>query len=161
MQVYLIRHAAAVDSDDDFARPLSARGHAQVESLVRHFRSHDVLHPAEVWHSPLLRAKETALGLAHGLGWKIRFKETHLLEPECDPRQIAKRVQAATKALALVAHEPILSALGSLLVNGSPRPVVFEMRKGDVLALERPASGGDGRWVEQWHVGPDQLGRDA
>jgi len=66
-----------------------------------------------------------------------------------------------TQALALVAHEPLLSALGSLLVNGSPRPVVFEMRKGDVLALERPAPGGDGRWAEQWHLGPGQLGQDA
>ncbi len=161
MQLYLIRHADALDSTDDFARPLSARGHAQVESLVRHFRANDLLHPAEVWHSPLRRAQETALGLAQGLGWKIRFRETDLLEPERDPELIAKRLKAVTQALALVAHEPLLSALGSLLVNGSPRPVVFEMRKGDVLALERPAPGGDGRWAEQWHLGPGQLGQDA
>src|SRR5476649_1656074 len=81
MQLYLIRHAHALDAPDDFSRPLSSRGRAQVESLARHCRAHDLLHPAEVWHSPLLRARQTAQGLAAALGWKVLFQETDLLEP--------------------------------------------------------------------------------
>jgi phosphohistidine phosphatase len=159
MQLYLIRHAHALDSPNDFARPLSPRGRAQVEGLARHCRAHDLLHPEEVWHSPLLRARETAQGLALALGWKVPFKETDLLEPESDPQTVAHRLTAVTHPLALVAHEPLLSSLGSLLVRGSPWPIVFTMRTCDVLALEQPAGGGP--WVELWHLGPDQLGQDV
>jgi phosphohistidine phosphatase len=160
MQLYLIRHAHALDAPDDFSRPLSSRGRAQVESLARHCRAHDLLHPAEVWHSPLLRARQTAQGLAAALGWKVLFQETDLLEPERDPQTVARRLKAVTHPLALVAHEPLLSALGTFLVRGSPWPLTFTMGTCDVLALEPPA-GGSGPWVEQWHLGPDRLGSDA
>ena len=160
MQLYLIRHAHALDAPDDFSRPLSSRGHAQVESLARYCRAHDLLHPEELWHSPLLRARETAQGLAQALGWKIPFVETDELEPECNPQAVAGRLRTVPRPLALVAHEPLLSALGTLLVSGSPWPIAFTMRTCDVLALECPEAGA-ARWAEQWHLGPDQLRRDG
>ena len=155
MQLYLIRHAEAADADDDFSRALSARGRAQIAQLARFFRGNDLLRPAEVWHSPLVRARETAQRLGTGLGWGMHFKETDILEPESDPQIVVKRLKPVTHSLVLVAHEPLLSALGTLLVTGTSWPLAFTMRKGDVLALEPAESGAPGLWVEKWHLGPD------
>jgi phosphohistidine phosphatase SixA len=160
MELYLIRHAHAADSADDFSRTLSARGKQQIDGLVRHFRAHDLLRPEEVWHSPLFRARETAQRLGAGLGWRMPFVETEILEPECDPRTVALRLEAVSRPLALVAHEPLLSALGTFLVKGSPWPLAFTMRKGDILALESPEPGEVGRWVEKWHLGPELADLD-
>lgn len=159
MQLYLIRHADALDSPDDFSRALSARGHRQLASLVKHFQAHALLRPEEVWHSPLRRARETAEVLGLGLGWPRPFEETDLLEPERDPQGVVNRLQGVSRPLALVAHEPLLSSLGTLLVRGVSWPLAFTLRKGDVLALEPSGSDHPGRWVEKWHLGPDLPGR--
>lgn len=161
MRLYLIRHAQAGEAPDDFSRTLTPGGKAQIASLVRHFRAHDVLRPEEVWHSPLVRARETAERLGTGLGWRMPFVQTEILEPETDPQAVVKRIQTVTHSLALVAHEPLLSALGTLLVRGSPWPLAFVMRTADVLALEPAEPGQPGRWVESWHLGPDLPGLDG
>jgi phosphohistidine phosphatase len=161
MQLYLIRHAQAGEAPDDFSRALSPGGKAQIASLVRHFRAHGLLQPEEVWHSPLVRARETAQRLWTGLGWKMPFVQTEILEPETDPQVVMNRIKTVTRSLALVAHEPLLSALGTLLVRGSSWPLVFVMRTADVLALEPAGSSHPGRWVESWHLGPDLPGLDG
>jgi phosphohistidine phosphatase len=66
---------------------------------------------------------------------------------------IAAKLADLTKPLALVGHEPHLSALGSLLVTGGTDPVVIAMKKGAVLALEW----GGRRWVVRWHIEPGML----
>jgi phosphohistidine phosphatase len=157
MQLYLIRHAQAGDAPDDFARPLSSRGREQIASLVQFFRANAMLRPEEVWHSPLVRARETAEGLSAGLGWRAPFKVTDILEPDRDPQAVVRRLNAATGPLALVGHEPLLSSLGTLLIKGSAWPLAFSMGKGDVLALERASAGPNGPWMEKWHLGPELL----
>jgi phosphohistidine phosphatase len=161
MQLYLIRHAQAGEAPDDFSRALSPRGREQIQGLVRHFRAHDLLRPEEVWHSPLVRARETAQRLGAGLGWRMPFVQTEILEPETDPQVVVNRLKQGTRSLALVAHEPLLSALGTLLVRGAPCPLVFAMRTADVLALDPAGPGQPGDWVESWHLGADQPGLDA
>ena len=155
MQLYLIRHAQAGDAPDDFSRALTPRGRAQIECLVKHFRAHDVLRPEEVWHSPLVRARETAQRLGAGLGWRLPFVQTEILEPETDPQVVMQRIKEVSHSLALVAHEPLLSALGTLLVKGSPWPLAFTMGTADVLALAPAGPDQPGRWVKSWQVGAD------
>ena len=46
-----------------------------------------------------------------------------------------------------------MSALASLLVAGATQPVVFVMKKGATLALERD----DERWMVRWHIAPGLL----
>jgi phosphohistidine phosphatase len=161
MQLYLIRHALAGEAPDDFSRTLSPAGRAQLENLVRHFRAHDLLRPQEVWHSPLVRARQTAQRLGAGLGWRMPFVETEILEPESDPQVVVNRITSITHSLALVAHEPLLSALGTLLVRGAPWPLVFTMRPADILALDPAGPGQPGLWVESWHLGADLPGLDG
>lgn len=153
MLLYLIRHADAVDTVPDHARPLSAHGRHQVAMLANFLRRTKAFSPADVWHSQLVRARETAGLLVRNLDLKISPAEIAGLTPDDDPQIVAQMLADATRPVALVGHEPHLSALASLLVTGATNPVVFAMKKGATLALER----GGARWVVRWHVEPDLL----
>jgi phosphohistidine phosphatase len=157
MHLYLIRHAHALDSADDFARSLSARGRSQLKQVAEFLRDKPIPAPEEIWHSPLVRARETATSLADGLGWRAPLTEIPGLEPDRDPRGIVARIDETSCSVAIVGHEPHLSALGAILVKGSPWPPIFLMRKSGVLALER--GGLDARWIVAWHLGPELFGK--
>ncbi|HVW21947.1 MAG TPA: histidine phosphatase family protein [Opitutaceae bacterium] len=152
--LYLIRHAHAGDSANDFTRPLSAKGRKQVEKLARFLERIEAPAPAEIWHSPLVRARETADRLAESPAWNAPRMVFPGLEPEADPGAVALRIEATARPVALVGHEPNLSALGSLLVAGKSWPPLFLMQKCGVLALERHGGEPDGRWLVLWHICP-------
>ena len=153
MQLYLIRHAHALDGNDDEARPLSGKGRAQVRRVAAFLRASGAFAPAEIWHSPLVRARQTTELLARRLTLAAPRRAVAALMPEVDPRLMVRRLARERRALALVGHDPHLSALASLLVKGVAAPPVFELKKCSVLALERVA----GRWVVRWHVTPELL----
>jgi len=148
--LHLIRHAHAVDATDDAARPLSPKGRDQVRQLGDFLRQADAFHPDEIWHSPLVRSQETAALLVRHLGLEIPLVQVPGLEPEDKPQAIARRLRVATRSVAIVGHEPHLSALASLLIRGRAAPPVFVMKKCAALMLE-----GTGRyWMVRWHVSP-------
>ena len=154
MNLYLIRHAHAEDTAPDERRLLSKRGQRQVRHLARFLRGTEVFAPEEIWHSTLGRAQETAALLAVGIKRHVPLREVPDLAPADDPRRVARQLEQWDRSIALVGHEPHLSALASLLVTGATEPVRFAMKKGAALALE-----GAGRhWIVRWHVSPDLLG---
>ena len=71
--------------------------------------------------------------------------------PEDDPAAVARRLARARTPVAIVAHEPLLSALASRLVAGAAEPVVFHVRKASALALARVGR----RWVVRWFLPPE------
>jgi phosphohistidine phosphatase len=152
--LYLIRHADAIDLHPDHARPLSDRGREQVKGLAKFLKRSEAFSPEEIWHSSLVRARETAELLAKGLEFSGECREVAGLRPEDDPREIARKLAKLEKSVALVGHEPHMSALASLLVVGATHPAAFVMKKGATLALERE----DDRWVVRWHISPGLLG---
>lgn len=151
--LYLVRHAHAIDAEEDATRPLSPRGEQQVRALAAFFRTADAFQPQEIWHSSLTRARQTAELLARGL--KVAAPVTLMpeLEPEADPRAVARRIKATSRSVAVVGHEPHLSALASLLVVGRIDPPAFLMKKCAALALD----GGEELWMVRWHVSPELL----
>jgi phosphohistidine phosphatase len=151
--LYLIRHADALDLENDELRPLSARGRDQVRALGRFFCANDAFRPDEIWHSRLLRARETAQLLVAYVKLAVPVVETTALEPESSPRVIAEKLRQADRSIAIVGHNPHLEFLASLLVQRVEQPAAFVMKKGAALAL-RPD---DERWIVQWHVSPDLL----
>jgi phosphohistidine phosphatase len=153
MRLYIIRHAHAVDADEDRMRPLSSRGIAQIRALAEFLHRGAAFAPVEIWHSSLLRSRQTAESLKARMGLAAPLTLMPDLEPEDDPRAVARRVKASSHPIAIVGHEPHLSALASLLVTGHAEPPVFLMKKGSVLALE----GGASHWAVRWHVSPDLL----
>jgi phosphohistidine phosphatase len=153
MKLYLIRHAHAVDASEDPARPLSRRGREQVVALATFLKQAGVFEPAEFWHSSLVRSRETAALLAEQMRLEAPASQEPGLEPEDDPRAIARRVLTMRRATAIVGHEPHLSGLATLLVAGKMGLPVFIMKKCSALALEGEGS----HWSVRWHVSPELM----
>jgi phosphohistidine phosphatase len=154
--IYLVRHAHAVDSVDDDARALSPEGRAQVRRLAAFLGASGEMQPAEIWHSPLVRACETATLLAGALGLRVPLRKVAGLRPGDDPATMAARLQSPL-SMALVGHEPNLSALASLLVAGRAAPAVFHLGKCAALALERTRPGNAACWAVCWQVAAELL----
>lgn len=153
--LYLIRHAHAGDAATDAERPLSAEGRRQVGRLAEMLRAGGGFHPREIWHSPLLRAQQTAEVLAGALGLRVPVREAPDLRPDDSPARVAARLDPFAQPLAIVGHNPHLAGLGSLLVAGSVHPEIFIMRKASILALEPARGTRAGGWAVSWHLASD------
>lgn len=162
MNVYLLRHAIAEERDaarwpDDSLRPLSADG---VERFRRAARGLQRIVPSidVVLASPYVRAWQTAGLVRDEAGWP---------EPERCPALAGDRSTAAALeplqeharrgSVALVGHEPNLSALASLLLTGDDGAVALELKKGGIVLLTLPATPGPGSAVLRWSVAPKIL----
>jgi phosphohistidine phosphatase len=147
--IYLIRHADAVSDEVDPARPLSAKGREQVGGVCRILRKGSGFKPAEFWHSPLARSRETAELLRRGLGLPAPLVLTPGLEPDDDPGRVAAVLAAEKRDVAVVGHEPHLGVLAVLMVEGTPRAGIFyPFPKAGVLALSPDGK----RWRPEWLV---------
>jgi len=153
MNLYILRHAHAVDAAEDPERPLSPRGRSQVRALAVFLKRNNALVTREIWHSPLPRSGETAELLIKKLGIKAKLVETDGLQPEDDPQLLAQRLKARQQPLAIVGHDPQLSALVSLLVTGATEPSRFILKKCTIIALERT----EGVWTVRWQLSPELL----
>ena len=137
MELTLIRHAIAEDGPDDDDRRLTAKGRRRFEQSVETLAELGVRFE-KVLHSPKRRAVQTA----------------ELLTPLCDGELESTPLLAKAPSvelwellegerLAVVGHEPHLSALLSWLVTGEPSGEHFELKKGAVAQLEgEPGPGG-------------------
>lgn len=150
MKLFLIRHAIAEDGDDDDGRPLSKRGAKRFGEVVKLLRALDVRFDL-VLHSPKLRAVQTA-ELLHTLV-DGSFEVTPLL---AEPPSRALLEACSGGSVALVGHEPSLSALLSWLVLGKPSAGRFELKKGAVACLEGEAEAGGMTLV--WLLPPKVAG---
>jgi phosphohistidine phosphatase len=118
VQIFLIRHAAAVDETLELRDPyrhLTLHGREQARRLGDRLRWHDCL-PTVIWTSPLTRAVQTAELLASAMESALSVE---CLAADGSPREAAAavRAQAPGAAVMLVGHEPSLSAIGALLVG--------------------------------------------
>lgn len=151
--LYLVRHADALDAEYDEIRPLSPHGRAQIAALAKFLGRTSAFVPDEIWHSPLVRARDTAHLLVQHLRLKTPLTEIPDLRPEDDPAATVRRLKKANRPLAIVGHEPHLSALATLLVVGRSDLPSFVVKKCSVLALE-PAGN---HWMVRWFVSPDVI----
>ena len=155
--LYLIRHADALDGDVDDERPLSPRGRRQVRRLARFLSSSKAVEVLEVWHSPLVRARQTAEELAKEMGWGARLRRMKGLLSEDPPGIMAAELRDAALPVALVGHNPHLESLATLLATGQAQPCAFVFRKCAVLALEPVRGQGVGQWASAWQLAPELL----
>lgn len=135
--LYLVRHAIAAERGeewpDDSKRPLTEAGINRFKEAVAGLAWLDVSID-EIFTSPLVRAKQTATLLAHGLGNKTSVKTLDALAPGHAPRQVMNELSRAAKRhrIAIVGHEPGLGELAAHLI-GAPRAIPF--KKGGVCLI--------------------------
>jgi phosphohistidine phosphatase len=152
MDIYLVRHAIAHERDaerwpDDAKRPLTEDGAARFELAARGLKR---IVPAVdlVLASRFVRAWETAAILERQTGWPAAVA-AHELESGRDPAEAVDLLNrhAGTGSVALVGHEPHLSALASLLLVGADATLELELKKGGVVALTDDGDSTFLRWV--------------
>jgi phosphohistidine phosphatase len=137
---YLVRHGTAAPGPDEGARPLTPEGRAEVEATARALRSHGA-QVAEVRHSGLVRARETAEILARVLAPPRGVRAATGLAPEDDPDVARAELELATEPLMLVGHLPHLARLAAALVGAAGMEGV-RFTPGTALGLRR----GPGGW---------------
>ena len=161
MRVTLIRHAeAGDDAPRDEARALTVRGREDARRLGRALARRGVEFSLMVT-SPLVRAVQTAEIVAAEIGYHDRIAVTDLLVPEGTASRLVGFLRSTgreleregTPSIALVAHEPILSALAAALTGKVRHP---PLRKTEALRI-RIGSGHDGRGTLRWRI--DARGR--
>jgi phosphohistidine phosphatase len=146
--IYLMRHADAVSDEQDPARPLSKRGREQVARVCATLLKAKGFEPAEIWHSPLTRARETAELLAEGLRLECQVVLKAGLEPDDPPAAIAAALEAQKRSIAVVGHEPHLGVLAGLMVQGPRRTgIYFPFPKAAVMALTREGAAWSAEWL--------------
>jgi len=155
--LYLIRHAHAVDAESDAERPLSDRGREEARRLASFLLPTGQFRPEEGWHSPFVRARETAAILAAVLGWTFPLEIVPGLEPEDFPGRIAARLATTAQSVVIVGHNPHLTGLATLLVTGALNPAAFAFSKCAALALEPGYNRSPGSWLVRWMVSPPLL----
>jgi phosphohistidine phosphatase len=161
MRLFLFRHADATPGMPDEARPLSDRGYAQIDKLIRHLDTDEFDGILAIEHSPLLRAVQTAEYFKKRTGLKQPLKLTPTIRPDDDPNRTAELVAKGDTDRLLVGHNPHHEMLAGMLLGQGRATVQVAFKKASVLALERFApptkSTPYGYWQLRWFVVPAAL----
>jgi phosphohistidine phosphatase len=140
MNLYLIRHAIAVDEgtpeyDNDSQRPLTDKGKKKMRQIAKGLRVLGVEFDL-ILSSPYIRAAETAEILADIFKLKKDVIFSDNLIPMGDPDLLIAEMNEKYNAtsVALVGHEPFLTALIGLLVSENTS-LDMTLKKGGVCRL--------------------------
>lgn len=143
MELIIFRHAIAEEREDfqkkgleDNLRPLTLKGRKKMQKVCVFLR--DYLEEIDVIvTSPLTRARQTAEIISQ-IYFDTKVVETPELFPQSPPQAFLKwlRVQGRNyKRIAIVGHEPHLSAFTSYLLAGKPESFI-DFKKSGVIGLE-------------------------
>lgn len=155
MQLWLVRHAVAVERDEfqgpDNERPLTDKGRRRFRTFCEWLADQTGM-PGRIVSSPLVRAAETAVILAKAAGLKkSRVTFTDVLAPGLDSTALVEYLrEAAQDCTALVGHEPDMSQCLTELLGGGQ----FAFGKGFVAAVEFASSPVLGAGRLRWFAGP-------
>ncbi len=160
MQIYIIRHAIAELRENwdqpDEARPLTEKGREKMARIARGLAKTGARF-SHLYCSPLVRAQQTAEIVQR------RFKlkpatPTELLIPEASPELILPFLNEHEDdaALALVGHEPHVSALLAFLLTSQVRAHT-PFKKGGVALLEGNKPIHAGQCALRWLMEPSAL----
>lgn len=120
MNLYLLRHGEAEPrAHNDPARQLTARGRREIEQIARQFAMRQL--PLDrCFVSPYVRALQTAEYFIRHSGLAVPTEVNEALIPETRASVVLQFLsgQGAGNIL-LVSHNPLLSELNALLVDGS------------------------------------------
>lgn len=160
MKIYIIRHAIAELREEweppDEARPLTKAGRQKMKRIARGLARLGVEF-SQLYSSPLVRAQQTAEIVQAQFQLKPAA-QTKLLVPEANPAHIISLFNEHPEdaALALVGHEPHVSALLAYLLTGETRALA-PFKKGGVALLEANRPVVAGQCVLRWLLEPRAL----
>jgi phosphohistidine phosphatase len=136
MKIFLLRHADALDvAASDEERPLSPQGIKDMEKAAPAIAA--LTAPLELaLASPLSRARETAQIALDAMANPPEIETVDFLSPSTPTELVIDRLNRyrGHDSIMMVGHEPLLSALGSLLLGS--KQTVIEIKKGTLGCIE-------------------------
>ena len=129
MRLFLVRHAEAEPGEPDDLRTLTPHGRRQAQELGERFAKHRIT-PDAILSSPLLRARQTAEGIAAGVGTTAEPDER--LAPGATADDVRAAVAGRGETVVVVGHQPDCGQIAAA-IGGGPAP---EFPAGGVRELE-------------------------
>jgi len=148
MELLLVRHAIAFERNarrwpDDDERPLCPRGIARARQAAAGLKRL-TRRPGRVLASPLLRTRQTAALLTQFAGWPAALP-CDALRPGRVPKTLLALLPRSRNArIAVIGHEPDLSTLLALCLEGGTR-CALPLRKMGVACVRFPGAAQAGR----------------
>lgn len=159
MQLWLVRHAVAIERDEfegpDAERPLTDKGRKRFRTFTK-WLAQEAPPPGRIVTSPLLRAAQTAEILRKAFGLrKIDLVSSEALAPGAEAAALLELAhQPDLETTVMVGHEPDFSRALTELVGGGQ----FDFGKGFVAAIDFPETIELGAGQLRWFVGPKLAG---
>ena len=166
MELYLMRHGAAVNVGEqgartDAERMLSAEGVEKTTAVARGLKAAGLVDLERVIASPLVRARQTAEIVARVLAPRIEVELADELAPGADPPDVVRWLRSQREArILLVGHMPDLSVLASYLIAGSDRGCI-EFKKAGIAKITFDHAVQRGAGCLEWLLPPGLLRRLA
>ena len=151
MTVFLAHHGEAVGPDVDPRRPLSEQGRERVVHLAAEAAARGA-HPAVVWHSGKLRARQTAEAYWRACNALATFSATRDLQPDDPPEWIRDRLRAETRDILIAGHYPHLPRLLTLMLSTTDGADVPSFPQHGMVAVQTDDEGKI--WREIWRLIP-------
>ena len=129
MRLFLVRHAEAEPGEPDELRTLTAYGRGQAKELGRRFAKHGIK-PDALLSSPLLRARQTAEGIAAGVD--VTPEPHERLAPGATADDVRAAVAGRGETVVVVGHQPDCGRIAAS-ISGEPPP---DFPAGGVRELE-------------------------
>ena len=148
MTLYLVHHGDAVSPEVDPRRPLSATGRIAAERAAVDAAARGA-HPAVVWHSGKLRARQTAEIFWRACNALAECSAARDLQPGDPPVWVRDRLRGQSRDLMIVGHFPHLPLLLTMLLTDHHGTAETFPPHG-VVALATADEGAS--WTEKWRI---------
>ena len=149
VDIYLVRHGEAESERNSPERPLTRLGRDEVEQVARMAVTKSV-HVSAIFHSGILRAKQTAEIMAEHLQPALVLRQLSGLLPQDDPDIAKADLEGAENPIMLVGHLPHLNRLAALLITGDAERGVVEFPPAAMVCCVRDGS----KWKIAWTLIP-------
>jgi phosphohistidine phosphatase len=141
MKLCLVRHGNAVDHDVDALRRLSERGREEAKQAGQ-FIQKVGFKPQKVFHSELVRARETATLATSEIGGQFNLNEDKDLLPNSPISTWSNNLLYLEENIMLVGHMPFMGLLATdLLKQTMALPtggvMIFEIENGESKLVEK------------------------
>jgi phosphohistidine phosphatase len=153
LKLYLMQHGEAVWEEHDPTRPLTEKGRADAERVVRYAVEHAGVSVGRILHSGKLRAQQTAEIWREHLPTAV-IADADGLDPTASPDIWSERLVREVEDLVLVGHRPHLARLAGRLLCGDSAREVVNVQNGGVVCLERSEHGA---WSACWALTPEII----
>jgi phosphohistidine phosphatase len=164
MELFVIRHGVAepLGKENEFSdekRKLTVEGRNRMRDVVKGLVKLGVELDL-ILTSPLVRAVETAEIVATSVGLnKKEIKQSANLAPGASAEALFAEVKgyAGVESIALIGHQPDLSALVSTIIHSQVGSLSIQLKKGGICCLNVPETVPTLRGDLVWLLTPRQL----